>query len=177
MQELYAPDAELVPHQRAPPAPRRTSTPSYVLTIALVVALILLWTLRDVALLCFAAIVLSSFLLALSEPLCRRTPLPARLALLATVAAIVVLLVVAVWATGVPIAAKVGFSEFGWGRSIPACDSQRAVLIRRIYGYRVPTVPAFVGGNFYWPFRQTMSPKTRPDWQLLREAAEVAGSR
>ena len=69
--------------------------------------------------------------------------------------------------------AKVGFGEFGWGRSIPASDAQRAVLIRRFHGYRAPTVPAFVGGGFYWHFRQTMSPKTRPDWQLLREAADA----
>jgi predicted PurR-regulated permease PerM len=99
------PDADLVPLPPAsPPAPGRTQIPPAVIAIALVVALVLLWTLRDVALLFFAAILLSSFLRALSEPLSRRTHLPARVALLATVAAIVVLLAAAVWATGVPMA-------------------------------------------------------------------------
>ena len=97
-------DAELVPHAPVPPAPGRTPTPHYLLAIALVVALILLWTLRDVALLFFAAILLSSFLRALSELLSRRTHLPQRLALMTTVVAIVVVLAAAVWATGVPMA-------------------------------------------------------------------------
>lgn len=96
-------DADLVPRN---PASRSVRTPAlpYLLAITTIVALILLWTLRDVALLFFAAILLSSFLRALSEPLSRRTHLPARLALLTTVAAIVALLAAAVWATGVPMA-------------------------------------------------------------------------
>ncbi len=66
--------------------------------------------------------------------------------------------------------AKVGFGEFGWGDAIPSSDSARAEMIRRFYGYRVPTVPSYVGGGFYWHFRQTMAPKTRPDWGVLNEA-------
>ena len=31
--------------------------------------------------------------------------------------------------------------------------------------------PAFVGGGFYWEFRQTMTPSNKPDYQLLRAAA------
>jgi len=67
--------------------------------------------------------------------------------------------------------AKVGFGEFGWGRSIPPSpggDATRAALIQRFYNYRVPTVPRFVGGSFYWHFRQTMVPKTKPDWAVLQ---------
>ena len=66
--------------------------------------------------------------------------------------------------------AKLGIGEFGWGNSIPSSDSARAELIRRYYGYRVPSVPNYVAGGFYWHFRQTMSPKTRPDWTVLNEA-------
>jgi predicted PurR-regulated permease PerM len=97
-------DPDLIARQPAPPAPGRTPTPPWLIAIALVVGLILLWTLRDVALLFFAAVLLSSFLRSLSEPLSRRTHLPPRPALLVTVAAILVLIAAAVWATGVPMA-------------------------------------------------------------------------
>ena len=66
--------------------------------------------------------------------------------------------------------AKVGFGEFGWGKSIPSSDSTRAELIRRFYGYRLPSVPSYIVGGFYWHFRQTMSPRTRPDWAVLSDA-------
>lgn len=66
--------------------------------------------------------------------------------------------------------AKVGFGEFGWGETIPGSDARRAELIKRFYGYRVPSVPSFIGGGFYWHFRQTMSPKIRPDWTVLNQA-------
>lgn len=46
----------------------------------------------------------------------------------------------------------------------------RAQLISRFHGYR-SSEPAFVGGGFYWHFRQTMSPKNKPDYQLLRAVA------
>jgi len=64
--------------------------------------------------------------------------------------------------------AKVGFGEFGWGGAPPASAADRAELFRRFWGYRVPTVPAYVGGGFYWEFRQTMVPRSRPDWAVLR---------
>jgi len=66
--------------------------------------------------------------------------------------------------------AKLGFGECGWGITIPAIgggDAVRAALLQRFYSYRVPSVTAFVGGNFYWHFRQTMTPKTLPDWGIL----------
>lgn len=70
--------------------------------------------------------------------------------------------------------AKLGFGEFGWGGAIPASDATRADLLRRFYGYRVPTVPAFAGGGFYWHFRQTMVPSSAPDWGVL-SALEAQG--
>lgn len=67
--------------------------------------------------------------------------------------------------------AKVGFGEFGYGTKIPPAtpsgDAQRAALLQRFHGYRVPSVPAYVGAGFYWHFRQTMVPKTLPDWGVL----------
>ena len=63
--------------------------------------------------------------------------------------------------------AKLGFGEFGWGGTIPTSATTRADLLRRFYGYRVPSVPAYVGGGFYWHFLQTMVPKTAPDWTVL----------
>jgi hypothetical protein len=66
--------------------------------------------------------------------------------------------------------AKVGFGEFGWGGKVPADAATRAALITRFHGY-TSSAPAFVGGGFYWHFRQTMTPKTQPDHELLRQAA------
>jgi len=66
--------------------------------------------------------------------------------------------------------AKVGFGEFGWGGKIPSDATVRAGLIERFQGY-ASSEPAFVGGGFYWHFRQTMSPMSKPDFELLRAAA------
>lgn len=70
--------------------------------------------------------------------------------------------------------AKLGFGEFGWGGTIPTSDTTRADLLRRFYGYRITSVPAFVGGGFYWHFRQTMVPRSSPDWAVL-SALEAQG--
>jgi hypothetical protein len=66
--------------------------------------------------------------------------------------------------------AKVGFGEFGWGGKIPADAAARAELIARYQSY-MSSEPAFVGGGFYWEFRQTMTPSSKPDYALLRAAA------
>jgi hypothetical protein len=66
--------------------------------------------------------------------------------------------------------ARVGFGEFGWGRKIPASAATRAELIERFHAY-TSSEPAFIGGGFYWHFRQTMSPVTKPDFELLKRAA------
>ena len=63
--------------------------------------------------------------------------------------------------------ARLAIGEYGWGKRIPTDPQLRASLIRRVQGYRVPSVPAFVGGGFYWHFNRTMSPKSKPDWAVL----------
>ena len=97
-------DANVVPSDPAPSQPARTGIPRLLPALTAVVALLLLWMLRDVALLCFGAIVLSSFLRALSRAVVRWTRLPPRAALLLTVAAIILLLALAAWGVGVPMA-------------------------------------------------------------------------
>jgi len=49
-----------------------------------------------------------------------------------------------------------------------AALATRAALIHRFYGYRVPSVPAYIGGCFYWHFRQTMVPSGTFDWTVLQ---------
>jgi hypothetical protein len=71
--------------------------------------------------------------------------------------------------------AKVGFGEFGWGTQIPGAGAARAGLIERFHAY-TSSEPAFIGGGFYWHFRQTMSPKGKPDLELLRRAASATVS-
>jgi hypothetical protein len=66
--------------------------------------------------------------------------------------------------------ARVGFGEFGWGRRIPSDPAVRGELIERFQSY-TSSEPAFIGGGFYWHFRQTMSPRSKPDFELLRRAA------
>jgi len=56
----------------------------------------------------------------------------------------------------------------GWGGQIPSDAAARAALIQRIYAYRVASVPAYIGGCFYWHFRQTMEPSGTSDWTVLQ---------
>ncbi len=63
--------------------------------------------------------------------------------------------------------AKLGIGECGWGSTVPSNAATRAALLQRCYGYRVPSVPQYVGGNFYWQFRETGIPKTQPDWGVI----------
>src|SRR6266403_1469617 len=70
--------------------------------------------------------------------------------------------------------AKLGFGECGWGGQIPSDNATRAALIQRFYGYRVPSVPRYIGGCFYWHFRQTMVPYGTPDWAVLQSLMSTA---
>ena len=54
------------------------------------------------------------------------------------------------------------------GGQIPSDNATRAALIRRFYDYRVPSVPQYIGGGFYWHFLQTMVPDSTPDWAVLQ---------
>lgn len=65
--------------------------------------------------------------------------------------------------------AKLGFGEFGWGTTIPTNTNTRATEINQFYSYQVPSVPAYIGGGFYWYFRQTMVPVNSPDWTSLKD--------
>lgn len=65
--------------------------------------------------------------------------------------------------------AKLGFGECGWGQGIPESNVKRGELIHRFYDYRIPSVPNYVGGGFYWHFRNTMTPRTQPDWTVLNQ--------
>ena len=70
--------------------------------------------------------------------------------------------------------ASLGFGECGWGGQIPSDNATRAALIRRFYGYRVPSIPRYIGGSFYWHFRQTMVPNGTPDWAVLQSLMSTA---
>ncbi len=70
--------------------------------------------------------------------------------------------------------ASLGFGECGWGGQIPSDNATRAALIQRFYGYRVPSVPRYIGGCFYWHFRQTMVPNGTPDWAVLQSLMSTA---
>ena len=59
--------------------------------------------------------------------------------------------------------ASLGFGECGWGGQI-----------QRFYGYRVPSVPRYIGGCFYRHFRQTMVPNGTPDWTVLQSLMSTA---
>lgn len=63
--------------------------------------------------------------------------------------------------------ARLGIGEFGWGHGRPSDAAQRAALLKRVYQYRVPAVARFVGGGFYWHFRQTMVGDRAPDRDVL----------
>jgi hypothetical protein len=76
--------------------------------------------------------------------------------------------------------AQLGFGECGWGGTIPPSpsgDAARAALLERFYGLMVPSVPNYIGGVFYWHFRQTMVPKTSSDWSVLKALMTRSRSR
>jgi hypothetical protein len=59
---------------------------------------------------------------------------------------------------------KVGFGECG-----TTDEAHKAQYIERYYGLKV-NVPAYVGGYFWWYFRQDMLPYTAPLWSVLNDA-------
>jgi hypothetical protein len=63
--------------------------------------------------------------------------------------------------------AYLGFGECGWGLGAPRDFATRAALYQRFYEYRCPAVPAFMGGCFFWEFRQLMVPDTTDDYKEL----------
>ena len=85
-------------------APRRPAPARLALQLVLAaLLLLLLWRLRDVALLCFGAIIAAALLRGLAEPLSRATRLSARLSIVVVVLLILAALVTAFWLTGQPM--------------------------------------------------------------------------
>jgi len=62
-------------------------------------------------------------------------------------------------------ASKVGFGECGTER--PAAKSE---FVTRYYGTKIPSIPRYVGGYFWWYYRQDMVPYTTPLWSVLNGA-------
>jgi PKD repeat protein len=62
---------------------------------------------------------------------------------------------------------KLGFGECGWTGTQKVSDANRIAFYKRFYALRCPEVPFFVGGYFFWNFRQKMVPKTTVDWKTL----------
>ena len=81
---------------------RVVARPAVQLLVGLVLML-LVWSLRNVALLCFGAVIAAAFLRSLAEPLARRTGLSSRIAILLVIVAMAALLAAAVWLMGQPL--------------------------------------------------------------------------
>ena len=64
---------------------------------------------------------------------------------------------------------KIGFGECGWGKTTPSSFTQRSLLYKRFYNYRCPSIPSFVGGYFFWNFRQQMGSTSSKDWKVLND--------
>ncbi len=60
-------------------------------------------------------------------------------------------------------------ARLGMGECGTALSSKKAEYIRRYYGMKVDE-PRFVGGFFWWYFKQDMVPYTRDLWQVLNQA-------
>jgi hypothetical protein len=60
--------------------------------------------------------------------------------------------------------ARIGFGEVGTSRKL-----RKAAYLQRYYNMKIK-VPNYVGGHFWWYFRQDMVPHTRPLWTTLNEA-------
>ncbi len=63
---------------------------------------------------------------------------------------------------------KIGFGEVG-----SPDPAKKAETLRRYYTTKVDH-PSFIGGYFWWYYRQDMVPMTRPLWHVLNEV--IAGS-
>jgi hypothetical protein len=61
---------------------------------------------------------------------------------------------------------KIGFGEAGTKR-----PDHKAEYMQRYYGLRVAH-PAYVGGVFWWYFRQDCVPANRPLWTVLNNALQ-----
>jgi hypothetical protein len=46
---------------------------------------------------------------------------------------------------------------------------RKAAYVSRYYGLKIDE-PRYIGGYFWWYFRQDMVPRTQPLWQTLNDA-------
>jgi len=84
--------------------PRRASPARLALQLLLGgVLLLVLWRLRDVALISFAAIIAAALLRGLAHPVVRYTRLSSRVAIVVVIVALVILMLAALWLTGQPM--------------------------------------------------------------------------
>lgn len=67
------------------------------------VAVLAFWRLRNVALLCFAAVIVAAFLRGMADPVARRTRLSPHMAIGAVIVLLAIVLATAVWQSGAPM--------------------------------------------------------------------------
>jgi predicted PurR-regulated permease PerM len=85
-------------------APRRASPARLAVQLVIgAVLLLVLWRLRNVVLLSFAAIIAAALLRGLAEPVVRSTRLSSRLAIVVVIVALAALMLAALWLTGQPM--------------------------------------------------------------------------
>jgi len=68
--------------------------------------------------------------------------------------------------------AKLGFGELGLQKpdGTPTGDAKaKEALIRRYYTMKPPIADRFVGGYFWWTFRQDAVPKTKGLWKVFKD--------
>src|SRR5206468_2669711 len=94
-----------MPTGTAANAPSRRASPARLAVQLLLgaVLLLVLWRLRDVALITFAAIIAAALLRGLAHPVVRYTRLSSRVAIVVVIVALVVLMLAALWLTGQPM--------------------------------------------------------------------------
>jgi hypothetical protein len=63
---------------------------------------------------------------------------------------------------------KVGIGECGTRQA-----DKKAELVKRYYTLKL-NLPSFVGGYFWWYFKQDMVPKTQPPWNTLNTAISAS---
>jgi hypothetical protein len=76
------------------------------------------------------------------------------------------------WSTVFPrLAALFPNSKVGFGEAGTKQADRKAEYMQRYYGTRVAH-PAFIGGVFWWYFREDCVPATQPLWKVLNDALQ-----
>jgi hypothetical protein len=64
------------------------------------------------------------------------------------------------------------YAKLGFGGVGSMDETRKAEVVRHFYGLQVD-VPGYVGGYFYWYFRQDMQPASKPLWGVLNQSLET----